>query len=276
MDCNIKRNLSIDYVRGFTIVLVVITHALAAYNAFPIGWLIYDSNNTWLYIQHIARFNDIFFMSLLFFISGLFLWNSIERKQALRFTGKRLIRLGIPLLLGVFVTNIPGFYFERAYYYRAGGPNYMEFWLDNIRNITARNMGSLWFLEILIVFSIIAVILYKVFPSLGKIIRTKGAYFFNRTWLFILTLFILSSLAYIPMLVKFGEEWLLFGPFMFQLNRILHYFVYFIMGILTGIYGLNRGVLKPGSPIAKYWYIWLVSGVMGYVVFRLLIGTKKV
>lgn len=273
-----KRNLSIDYLRGFTIVLVVITHALIAYNTLPKGWLLYDSNNAWSYVDYMALFNDIFFMSILFFISGLFLWNSIEKKGTLRYTGKRLIRLGIPLLIGVFVTNIPGFYFERAYHitkYGAPLPSYMEFWLDNIRNITARNMWSLWFLEVLIIFSIIAVILYKVFPSLGKIIQTKGAYFFNRTWLFILTLFILSTLAYIPMLFKFGEEWLLFGPFMFQLNRILHYFVYFIIGTLTGIYGLNRGVLKLGSPIAKYWYIWLVSGVMGYVVFRSLIDTTK-
>ena len=274
-----KRNLSIDYLRGFTIVLVVMTHALIAYNAFPRGWLLYDSNNTWLYIHHIAWFNDIFFMSLLFFISGLFLWNSIEKKGVLRFTGKRLIRLGIPLLIGVFITNIPGFYFEKAYRitkYGAPAPSYMEFWLDNIRNITARNMWSLWFLELLIIFSIIAIILYKVFPSLGKIIRTKGAYFFNRTWLFILTLFILSTLAYTLMLFKFGEEWLLFGPFMFQLNRILHYFVYFIMGILAGIYGLNRGVLKPDSPMAKYWYIWLVSGVIGQVSRSLIDTTKSI
>jgi surface polysaccharide O-acyltransferase-like enzyme len=214
-------------------------------------------------------------MSLLFFISGLFLYNSIEKKGALRFTGKRLIRLGIPLLIGVFITNIPGFYFERAYYFGAAAPGYMEFWLDNIRNITARNMWSLWFLELLIIFSIIAIILYKVFPSLGKIIRTKGAYLFNHTWLFVLILFVLSSLAYIPMLFKFGEEWLLFGPFMFQLNRILHYFVYFIMGILTGIYGLNRGVLEPDRPIAKYWYIWLVSGIIGYVIFCSLTDTTK-
>ena len=119
-----KRNLSIDYLRGFTIVLVVMTHALAAYNAFPIGWLIYDSNNTWLYIQHIARFNDIFFMSLLFFISGLFLWNSIERKQALRFTGKRLIRLGIPLLLGFLLQTFQDFILKELILWSSGSKLY--------------------------------------------------------------------------------------------------------------------------------------------------------
>src|SRR5215467_13007348 len=41
-------------------------------------------------------FNDTFFMALMFLLSGLFVWPSLERKGSARFLRDRTLRLGVP------------------------------------------------------------------------------------------------------------------------------------------------------------------------------------
>jgi hypothetical protein len=45
--------------------------------------------------------NDNFLRALLFFVSGLFVWNSIGRKKRLDYFRDRLLRRGVPLGLTV-------------------------------------------------------------------------------------------------------------------------------------------------------------------------------
>jgi glucans biosynthesis protein C len=45
--------------------------------------------------------NETFSMSLLFFVSGLFVWQSLARKGAWKYFGDRLKRLGLPFVIGV-------------------------------------------------------------------------------------------------------------------------------------------------------------------------------
>ena len=51
----------------------------------------------WLGFSLFTGFNDDFFMSLMFFVSGLFVWSSLQRKGNASFVRDRLRRLGIPL-----------------------------------------------------------------------------------------------------------------------------------------------------------------------------------
>ncbi len=48
-------------------------------------------------------FNDDFFMSLMFFLSGLFVWSSLQRKGNANFVRDRLRRLGIPFLFAAAI-----------------------------------------------------------------------------------------------------------------------------------------------------------------------------
>src|SRR5947208_16781309 len=86
-------NISIGYLRAFITVLVVAHHAALAYATFappvapslvaPLRWWqafpIVDSYK-WSGADTIVGFNDTFFMSLMFFISGLFVWKRLQRK----------------------------------------------------------------------------------------------------------------------------------------------------------------------------------------------------
>src|SRR5262249_54431569 len=82
-------NVSIGYLRAFITVLVVAHHAVLAYHPFapppppslvaqPRWWQAFPVTDPahWSGFAALVGFNDIFFMSLMFFLSGLFVWNS--------------------------------------------------------------------------------------------------------------------------------------------------------------------------------------------------------
>ena len=109
-------NLALGYLRGFLVVLVLAHHSVLAY----IGgrrrrpsrcWPSRDTGGrSWWWILTTGRdwslftgFNDDFFMSLMFFLSGLFVWSSLKRKGNASFVGDRLRRLGIPFFFAAAI-----------------------------------------------------------------------------------------------------------------------------------------------------------------------------
>lgn len=53
----------------------------------------------WSGFALLIGFNDTFFMSLMFFLSGLFVWRSLARKGAAGFLRDRVLRLGVPFVI---------------------------------------------------------------------------------------------------------------------------------------------------------------------------------
>ncbi|GAB3557966.1 acyltransferase family protein [Spirosoma fluminis] len=94
----------LDYLRSFVTVLVVAHHAALAYPTFayfdPTHYIsstapIVDTHR-WLVIDTFIGFNDVFFMPLMFFISGLFVDRGIKKKGTKAYLADRFVRLGIP------------------------------------------------------------------------------------------------------------------------------------------------------------------------------------
>jgi peptidoglycan/LPS O-acetylase OafA/YrhL len=111
-----SRSVSIDYLRAFVIFLVVAFHSALAYlpyapapaehfvgrleawRAFPVM----DGQRS-AAAGIFFLINNTFFMTLMFFVSGLFVWRSLERKGGVSFLRDRLLRLGVPFLFGALV-----------------------------------------------------------------------------------------------------------------------------------------------------------------------------
>src|SRR5579872_5993318 len=100
------RAVWLDYLRGFITVLVVAHHSTLAYTTFahfnPQAYNtsthpIVDTTRN-LGLDLFEDFNDVFFMSLMFLISGIFVLPSLARKGPGQFLRDRFRRLFIPLI----------------------------------------------------------------------------------------------------------------------------------------------------------------------------------
>lgn len=104
-------NVSLGYLRACITLLVVAHHAARAYHplapapptsliAEPRIWQAFPvvHSQRSVILSLFTGFNDIFFMALMFFISGRFVWDSLQHKGAERFLRDRLLRLGVPFV----------------------------------------------------------------------------------------------------------------------------------------------------------------------------------
>src|SRR6266404_9098434 len=88
------RIAAFDRARTFVTLLVVLHHSVLNFTYFGNG----DSQR-WLGFDLVVLFNDSFFMAFMFFISGLFVRDSLMRKGSAIFLRDRAWRLGVPFLL---------------------------------------------------------------------------------------------------------------------------------------------------------------------------------
>jgi peptidoglycan/LPS O-acetylase OafA/YrhL len=269
-----ERIVAFDYLRLFGVLLVLLHHAAIAYVTF--GFLnpedpartfspIVDSAK-WAGFDLIVLLNDTFFMPLLFFVSGLFVWRSLERKGAARFLRRRLIRLGIPFLIGVVVLNPVAYYptvleIELVY---GESQSFGEFWIDFAQRGFAPP-GPLWFLWLLLAFNCLAALSYLVFRGAGGGSNRRSSSVLDNSLLFALALIGLSFAAYLPMRGAFAPgQWVGIGPFEMEIVRVFVYLLYFGAGVVIGARGLERGAFRADGPFAKRWWAWLLAWLLSY------------
>jgi peptidoglycan/LPS O-acetylase OafA/YrhL len=270
-----KYNPAIGYLRAFIVALVVAHHAALAYHPYappppaslltqPRWWGAFPvvDPHKWGGSALLVGFNDQFFMSLMFFLSGLFVWRALSTKGVATFLRDRFLRLGLPFVVAAGVLA------PLAYY-----PTYLQisghaggFWHQWL-SLGNWPVGSAWFIAVLLAFDCIAALLFVLVPKqvlkLGAL--TSGAD--RRPVIFFAALIAVSAVAYMPLAHHFTSlAWWSFGPFAFQTSRILHYLVYFLIGVAVGTRGLDRGLLSPQGKLARRWPLWLATSLIFFVL----------
>ena len=271
---NPSTSLAIGYLRAVITVLVVAHHALLAYNPFvpppaasltaqPRFWGAFPvvDSHRWGAGGLLTSFNDMFFMALMFFLSGLFVWASLQRKGAGTFLRDRARRLGIPFVFAAAVVAPLAYY---PAYLQTGGSGLAGFgrqWLA-LGNWPA---GPAWFLWVLLAFDAVAAGLFLLAPRWGDRLGRLAAGARERPARFFGLLVAVSAVAYIPMEILVNPfVWASFGPFFVQTSRVLHYAVYFFAGVGVGAYGLERGLLAVDGKLARRWLRWSVASVVAF------------
>jgi glucans biosynthesis protein C len=207
-------------------------------------------------------------MSLFFFLSGLFVWPSFERKGARIFLRDRVLRIGVPFTLVVALlmplANYP------TYLQTAVDPGVTAFWRHWLA-LPFWPCGPMWFLWLLLVADLAAAGVYRFVPRWGDVLIGFSFSAGARPIRYFAGLVIASSLAYVPLAVAFTPSaWLAFGPFGFQLSRPLHYAVYFFAGVGIGACGIERGLFAPGGARVRRWAVWLVAALGSLLVWMSL------
>jgi peptidoglycan/LPS O-acetylase OafA/YrhL len=270
------RNVAVGYLRAFITLLVIGHHAVLAYHPYapppptslgaePMFWQAFPvvDSQRWPGIEVFVGFNDVFFMSLMFFVSGLFVWPSLQRKGPGLFLSDRLRRLGIPFLVAAGLlaplAYLPS-YLQTGAAFRLG--EFSRVWLS----LPHWPSGPAWFLWMLLMFDCIAAALTRLLPSWGAALgcflgrlKSPAAVF----WLLVLA----SAGAYLPLAVGLDPgRWASFGPFSFQVSRPLHYAVYFFAGAGLGVSGLGGGLLTKGQKLARRWPVWVSASVAAFLL----------
>jgi peptidoglycan/LPS O-acetylase OafA/YrhL len=269
-------NLPIGYLRAFITVLVLAHHAVLAYHPFappvpaslvaqPRWWPAFPvvDSQRWSGFAWFVGFNDVFFMSLMFFLSGLFVWRSLDRKGAAGFLRDRVLRLGVPFVIAAALIAPLAYY--PTYLLTGTSTGLADFW-HQWRSLGDWPAGPAWFIWLLLAFDCIAAALLVLIPNWGAALGRGLTGVSRRPILFFALLVAVSALAYVPFALVFGPvDWFSFGPFFFQSSRPLHYLVYFLVGAGVGACGFNGGLLTPDGKLARRWILWCAAAVIAFV-----------
>lgn len=271
---NHGRDIPLGYLRAFLVLLVVAHHALLAYCSYapppgasldegPMLWSAFPvvDPQRWKFADLLVGFDDTFFMALMFFVSGLFLWPSLARKGAGLFLWGRVLRLGLPFIVAAGVLA------PLAYYpsYLATGAH-SPFWTQWFA-LSAWPAGPAWFLWVLLAFDTVAALVTRFAPDWGVGLGRAQSRLCGRPIACFLLLLAVSALAYMPLAAVFDpSRWLSFGPFFLQTSRVLNYALYFCAGAVVGAHGLQRGILAADGKLARRWPLWIGACVLAFVI----------
>lgn len=292
-------SLSLGNLRAFAIVLVVSFHSALAYVVFkpaplpfttpPHPWKAFPIADPahWFGFDLYCAFPYVTLMQLMFFLSGLFVWQSLRRKGAKTFILDRALRLGVPFILGVAILMPLAHY--PVYAASVPNPNWPEYfgqWLS----LPFWHNGPLWFLSVLLAFDVVAAALFRFAPAIGDRLaaysaraadappsgatatRGSGASTVRSApGRYFVVFAAAAALAYLPFAAFFKPwDWIQIGPFAFQPSLLAHYAVFFFAGLGIGAGGLETGLLRSDGVLTRRWPFWTLATAVSFVAWMLL------
>jgi glucan biosynthesis protein C len=180
MNTKSVRKYYLDWLRVLAILSVFIYHSTRFFN---IGdWHIKNSS-TYIGVSLLENFMEIWMMPLIFAISGASIYFAMDKGGAGKFFKDKVLRLGVPLLVGIFTHCSLQVYLERITHHQFSGsyfaflPHYFDGWYIDAGvggNFAWAGM-HLWYLLILFVFCILCYPLFRWLKGKGqKILSNTG------------------------------------------------------------------------------------------------------
>jgi len=255
----------IDNLRILLIALVVLHHLSITYGALG-GWYYKEVEGdmfTKMILTMFTASNQSFFMGFFFLISAYFTKISFDIKSTGSFIKDRFIRLVIPLLIFYFLLY-PLTVFIRVRFGDGADIGFFEF----IKQYRSFGFGPMWFVETLVYFSFIYVIIRLIFS--GKTVKSTKQLDFPKPAVIILTALIISAVSFVVRLwFHLGSEIPHTG---LQLPFFPQYIAMLIFGLLFAKYNWFEAItFKQGIR----WFVFAQFFIL--IVFPLffLFGTGE-
>jgi len=155
----------LDNIRSLVIFLVITTHTEIIYSSYGFWPYIEGSpeklsDNEAAFFGLYGMFTHAWSMGILFFISAYFSTKSLAKRGAVKYMKERLFRLGVPLLISIFIfTPFIEFVLLGKHNEITLGQYYLDFivssrWLSSA--------GPLWFATVLLIFCTLYVLYRKI------------------------------------------------------------------------------------------------------------------
>jgi len=239
-----KRLLYIDNIRTTLTIFVILQHLAITYGA-PGGWYYREFEVsrldplTLLILVLFVTFNLAYLMGFFFFLSGYFSASKLERRGPNQFLFQRLIRLGIPILLFVYLISPLLKFLLRSILFNQ--PLSITGLMNIYRSLHfGIELGPMWFVILLLIFSILYIpwnLLFKKLPLRSKF----NLPFPNRFKIIIYALLIGTATFIIRIYLPIG---FVFQPLNLQIPFLLQYITLFIIGI-SAYHGNWLDLLEP-------------------------------
>ena len=267
-----RTSLALANLRGIVILIVLAFHAMLAYlNWIPVTGSGFDTppydwrafpiidSHRFFGFDLICAWQDVYLMALMFFLSGLFVWPSLQRKKDWAFLRDRALRLGLPFVFGIAVV-IPAAVYP-AYRLTAADPSIAAYW-HSLRALPFWPNGPLWFLWQLLALNFVAAGLHFIAPNAIPALGRWSAAADKSPARYFGVLLAVSAIAYVPLAIAFTPwAWSNSGLFAVQLCRPLLYAVYFFAGVGIGGAGIERGLVAVDGILARRWTYALAAAL---------------
>lgn len=166
----------IDNLRILLVVLVILFHLAITYGGEG-PWHYYEGQAdtiTAVVLTLVVAVNQAFFMGFYFLIAAYFVPRSLERKGSQQFLKERFLRLGVPLafqllVVGPFLSyglGITVWGFNGSVWAYIG-----QYW----KNYKGLDTGPLWFVEALLIFSVVYALWWWLARPPAQAVRREGA-----------------------------------------------------------------------------------------------------
>lgn len=270
------RALWIDYLRSFITVLVVAHHSSLAYTTFASfnrqAYILSThpivDEQRWIGLDIFENFNDVFFMSLMFFISGIFALPGLSRKGVAPFIRDRFLRLFLPFAAAVTLLMLLAYH---PAYYVAHNKHDIKGYITDYFTTQAWPVGPPWFIWVLFLYNSVFALLYPLLNPKLEYASHALATARLRPWILVAGLVLITWILYVPMAMWLGPyTWTGIGPFDFQKSRILLYFGYFTLGALAGNAVTREDSLSGTQILIKRWPLWILLCVSTYILLTVV------
>ena len=274
------RLIFLDNLKIFFVILVIFTHVMVTYGGQG-SWYYYATLNetnpadifSIITLYMIAGFAGIFMasiMGLFFLMGGYFTPKSFERKRASSFWKERILRLGIPVLLYVFLIN-PIFYYLLA---SAGiqpwssilpSGSFLDYYVSNFQSLPnvvdfMTTFAITWFLVVLLIFTAVYTIWSRISKS-DSIQRRIPEELPIPKFIYLFLLAIgLGILAFFVRIAFPVEQW----PLGLPLAYLIQYFMMFSVGVIAYRYDWINQMTRHH---AKVWAITIFVVVMLFFTY---------
>ena len=273
-----RSSIALVNLRAVVILIVLAFHSVLPYlaslpsaaypfDSAPYLWLAFPvvDSQRWFGFDLFCAWQDVGLMTLMFFLSGLFVPSSLARKGSWKFLSDRLLRIGLPLVPAVMLLAPLAYY--PAYRATAVDPGLDAYW-QHLLALPFWPCGPQWFLGLLLAFNVLAAAMHRFVPGWDQRLVRLAAFAGGDPIRFFVVLATISAVAYVPLVLAYSPfAWVNIGPISFQSSRPLHYLVYFLAGVAIGTYGLDRGLLDSDGVLARRWAAWLAMALVGFLLW---------
>lgn len=171
---SLPRKYDIDWIRVVATIAVFFYHCSMFFNPFP--WHIKNNELDSNLVLIFSLFVGAWIMPIFFVMSGVSMTYSLGKRDFLEFFKERALRLGVPLVFGVFILTPPQIYIERLGNSQFSG-SFFQFFPHFFDGVYLEFGGEgnfaffglhLWYLLVLMVFSLLTYPLFKKVPITNK------------------------------------------------------------------------------------------------------------